>query len=136
MKTDILKQFTSLRNSLSAERTKLQARLTQIEAVLGASETSASAGVARFKAGKDLPQTAAPKKGGISAAGRARIVAAQKARWAKIKAAQAGNPAAAKPAATKPAAKKSVLSAAARAKIAAAVKARWAKAKAAGKKGL
>ncbi len=66
------------------------------------------------------------KKGGMSAAGKARIAAAQKARWAKVKAA--------KPAkvvkAAKPAKKKFVMSAAAKAKISAAVKARWAKIKA------
>ena len=67
------------------------------------------------------------KNGGMSAAGRAKIAAAQKARWAKVKS-------------VKPAAKLVVkrrgMSAAARAKIAAAAKARWAKAKAAGKKSL
>lgn len=132
MKNDILKQFTSLRNSLSAERTKLQSRLAEIEAVLGAAVPA----VAHFKAGKDLQALAAPKKkGAISAAGRARIVAAQKARWAKIKAAQAGKSGGVKSSSVKPAAK-STLSSTARAKIAAAVKARWAKAKAAGKKGL
>ena len=63
-----------------------------------------------------------PAKKGMSAAGRAKVAAAQKARWAKIKAA--------KPAVTvKP---KRTMSAAGRAKIAAAAKARWAKAKAAG----
>jgi hypothetical protein len=59
------------------------------------------------------------KKGGMSAAGRARVAAAQKARWAKIKAAKA-----------KPAAKKKKISAAGIAKIKAAQKARWAKIKA------
>jgi hypothetical protein len=68
------------------------------------------------------------KKSKMSAAGRARIIAAQKARWAKVKAGKAG----AKPAA----AKKRTMSAAARAKIAASARARWAKAKAAGKKAL
>ncbi|HEX3819726.1 MAG TPA: hypothetical protein VHW45_05320 [Candidatus Sulfotelmatobacter sp.] len=53
----------------------------------------------------------------ISAAGRARIAAAQKARWAKQKA-KAGTP------------KKRVMSAAARKRIAAAQRARWAKIKA------
>ena len=61
------------------------------------------------------------KKGGMSAAGRARIAAAQKARWAKVRAS--------KPA-TKVTAKKNKMSAAGRAKIAAAQKARWAKVKA------
>jgi hypothetical protein len=61
----------------------------------------------------------APKqKHSMSAAGKALIIAAQKARWAKIKA-------------TKPAKKKFVMSAAAKAKISAAAKARWAKIKAA-----
>jgi hypothetical protein len=67
-----------------------------------------------------------PRKYGISAAGIAKIKAAQKLRWAKVKAA--------KPAvASKPVVvKKRTMSAAGRAKIAAAAKARWAKAKAAG----
>jgi hypothetical protein len=68
----------------------------------------------------------APKKRGMSAAGRAAVAAAQKARWAKIKEA--------KPA--KAPAKKRTMSAAGRARISAAAKARWAKAKAAGKKTL
>jgi hypothetical protein len=60
----------------------------------------------------------------MSRAGRAKIAAAQKARWAKVKA-------------VKPAkAKKRKMSAAAKAKISAAAKARWAKVKAAGKKSL
>jgi hypothetical protein len=68
------------------------------------------------------------KKSGMSAAGRARIAAAQKARWAKFHAVK-------KPAKTASRARRK-LSAAARAKIAAAARARWAKAKAAGKKAL
>ena len=68
--------------------------------------------------------TAVPKKKSkMSAAGRAKIAAAQKARWAKVKISTA------KPVVKK----KSTMSAAGRAKIAAAAKARWAKAKAAGK---
>jgi len=63
------------------------------------------------------------RKGGMSAAGRARIAAAQKKRWAKIK---AGQPAVA--AVEKPAKRK--MSAAGRAAISAAAKARWARAKA------
>ena len=76
----------------------------------------------------------------ISAAGIAKIIAAQKARWAKVKSAAKG---AAKPAAkpsvkaaAKAPAKKGKMSAAARAKIAAAARARWAKAKAAGRTSL
>jgi hypothetical protein len=77
--------------------------------------------------------TKSPKKGGMSAAGRAKIAAAARARWAKIK---AGKPVSAKPAAKAPAKKKGGMSAAGRAKIAAAAKARWAKVKAAGKTSL
>jgi hypothetical protein len=70
------------------------------------------------------------KRGGMSAAGRARIVAAQKARWAKIKGTKS---AAAKAQPAKPVKKRSTMSAAAKAKISAAAKARWAKVKGAGK---
>jgi hypothetical protein len=63
----------------------------------------------------------------MSAAGRAAVAAAQKARWAKIKRAKK---------VLKTPAKRRKMSAAARAKIAAAAKARWAKVKAAGKKSL
>lgn len=64
----------------------------------------------------------------MSAGGRARIAAAQKARWAKLK----GKKLSGKP--VKKA--KRTMSAAARTKISAIAKARWAKAKAAGKKRL
>lgn len=72
--------------------------------------------------------TAAPRrKSRMSAAGRARIIAAQKKRWAKVNAAKGSKPARAK---------KRTMSAAARAKIAAIARARWAKVKASGKKAL
>lgn len=73
------------------------------------------------------PKAAQPvkKKGGMSAAGKARIAAAQKLRWAKVKAAKTA-PKAVK--SMKPARRK--MSAEGRAKIAAAAKARWAKVKA------
>jgi len=71
---------------------------------------------------------AAPKgRRTMSAAARAKIGAAQKARWAK-----ATGKSGAKPAKTG----RRKMSAAARARIAAAAKARWAKAKAAGKNSL
>ena len=63
----------------------------------------------------------------MSASARARIAAAQKARWAKVKGSSAAKPAGSS---------KRRMSPAARAKIAAAAKARWAKAKAAGRKSL
>jgi len=68
------------------------------------------------------------KKGGISAAGRARIAAAAKLRWAKVRAVSAAKPV------SKPAKKKFTMSAAAKAKISAAAKARWAAKKAQAKK--
>jgi hypothetical protein len=72
---------------------------------------------------------AAPRKRRkMSAAGRRKIAAAARARWAKVK----GRKSAAKP--VKKARRK--MSAAARAKIAAAARARWRKAKAAGKNSL
>lgn len=67
------------------------------------------------------------KRGTMSAAGRARIAAAQRARWAKVKGKKTSSND------HKP---KRRFSAAARAKIAAAAKARWAKAKAQGKTSL
>jgi hypothetical protein len=65
----------------------------------------------------------------MSTAGRARIAAAQRARWAKYNAAK-GVPAAKS---SKSSRSRRTLSSAAKAKIAAAARARWAKAKAAGK---
>lgn len=72
------------------------------------------------------PAAAPKKKRKMSAAGLANIRAAQKARWAKVKAA-------AKPA-QPPRKKKFTMSAAAKAAISKAAKARWAKIKAAQKK--
>ena len=69
-------------------------------------------------------KTAKPKRT-MSRAARAKIAAAQRARWAK----QKGSKPSAKPAPKK----KRKMSAAARARISAAAKARWVKAKAAGK---
>jgi hypothetical protein len=66
-------------------------------------------------------------RGKISAAGRARITAAQKARWAKVK----GKGTSGKGVTIR---KKRTMSASARRKIAAAQRARWAKVKAAKKK--
>ena len=76
------------------------------------------------------PAAAPKKKVKISAAGIARIKAAQKARWAKIKAAKP----VAKPAPAPRPARKWKLSAAGKARIIAASKAYWAKVKAAKKK--
>jgi len=89
---------------------KIDGLQTELERLLGSSNS----------------QAASTGKRTMSASARARIAAAQKARWAKVKGET-----------EKPASKgKRKMSAAARAKIAAAAKARWAKAKAAGKKSL
>jgi hypothetical protein len=69
-------------------------------------------------------------RGGMSAAGRARIAAAAKARWAKIRKSKGSAPT------TAPKKAKRTFSPEVRAKIAAAAKARWAKAKEAGKTAL
>jgi hypothetical protein len=78
-------------------------------------------------------ESAAPSRGrkarSISAAGRARISAAQKARWAKAKRGAADSNGDAAPAEEK---KKRKVSRAARAKLSAAAKARWARARATG----
>jgi hypothetical protein len=67
------------------------------------------------------------RRGAMSAPGRARIAAAQRARWAKVKA-ESGNPS------VVTSHKKRSMSASARRRIAAAQRARWAKAKAAKRK--
>jgi hypothetical protein len=79
------------------------------------------------------PATTIAKKGGMSAAGRARIAAAAKLRWAKINAAKSKPIAVVKAVvkavvAAKPV-KKGGMSAAGRARIIAAQKARWSKIK-------
>ena len=71
------------------------------------------------------PTAKAKTKGGISAAGRARIAAAQKKRWAKVK----GETGATAKTALVAKKKKRKLGPEARARIVAAVKARWAKVK-------
>jgi len=85
--------------------------------------------LSRYLGAPTASDTSAPrKKSKMSAAGRARIIAAQKARWAKVKAGKT---------AAKPAKKgRRKMSAAAKAKIAASARARWARVKAAGKKSL
>ena len=92
---------------------KIESLHKQLAGILGSTAKPASTPAAKL-----------PKKKGMSAAGRARVAAAQKARWAKIKAG--------KPAPT--AKKKFTMSAVAKAKISAAAKARWAAVRAAKKK--
>ena len=85
MKKDSLKQYVTLRQSLLAEKSELETRLAAIDLALDSAPKAA-------KAAKVAPVAVAgkvaKKKKKISAAGRAAIAAAQKARWAKIKAAK------------------------------------------------
>jgi len=103
---------------------QIQQLETELASVLGGSFPSAAAksAPAAVKAGK--------KKRTMSPEARAKIVAAQKARWAKIKAGEAAAPARQ----VKPTVKAKVrrkISAEGRAKMAAAAKKRWADKKAA-----
>jgi hypothetical protein len=91
-------------------------------------ELSRLLGLTAQPGASSLAETSPRKKGGMSAAGRARLVAAQKARWAKVRAANAAG--GIKTGAPR---KKFTMSAAAKAKISAAAKARWAKIRAARK---
>jgi len=74
--------------------------------------------------------SAKPKRRGMSAAGKARIAAAQRRRWAKLRAGGKTE------APAKQGRLRRKVSAATRARLAASAKARWAKAKAAGKSAL
>ena len=98
----------------AAIKDKIQSLENKLKHILGSPAKAVTVAVPKRKRYK------------MSAAGRAKIAAAQKARWAKAKGKT-----------TKQALPKSrKMSAAARARISASAKARWAKAKAAGKKTL
>jgi hypothetical protein len=99
-----LANLSGIVKQLKKERDRAQQRLSGLNAAL-----EAFAGVYRGNNG-----TGPRRK--MSAKGRARIAAAQRARWAKVKAEQAG-----------PRPVKRTMSASARRKIAAAQRARWAK---------
>lgn len=134
--------LTAVLNKISVRPMSNIPTLTQLHRGLAISEQIASleAELAAIFAGsplsKSLPAKASvaakspvtKKKGGMSPEGRARIVAAQKARWAKIK--KAKTSAAKAQAAKAPAKKKGGLTPEGKAKLAAAMKARWAAAKA------
>lgn len=117
-----LRQAASIQEQIE----KLQAELG---CILGAPTVAAVAPAP--VAAPAVAAKAPSKKGMISAAGIARIKAAQKARWAKLKAAA---PASSAPPAKPTAPKKFTMSAAAKAAISRAAKARWAKIRAAKKK--
>ena len=97
-----MSNITSLLSELEQERSLLKSQLEQVGNALSALDARANTIVVRT----------------MSAAGRARIAAAQRARWAKLKGKRAGT--------TAPV-KKRKLSGPALARIRAAQKARWAK---------
>ena len=121
--------INSLTPSQLRQAANLKEKIAVLEKQLGQLLGAASAPTAV------APAKSAKKIGVISAAGKARISAAAKLRWAKVKAAKAKTApqAAVKAAVVKPAKKKFVMSAAAKAKLSALAKARWAKIKAAKK---
>ncbi len=121
---------STLLSSLSAQQLRRAASLRErIDAL--EKELTKILGVTVEPASGSASAARQPKKR-FSAKTRARMAAAQKARWAARK---AGKPAVVKAAAPVQKAKRHI-SAAGRAKMAAAAKARWAKVKAAGKKRL
>jgi len=101
--------LTSVLNQLEQERNRLSAQLEQVTNAI-----SALNGVSNHRTGRT-----------ISAAGRARIAAAQRARWAKRKGQRV----------VSIVARKRTMSPANRKKVAAAQRARWAKWRKAQKKG-
>jgi cell division septum initiation protein DivIVA len=113
--------LTSKQLRLAADlKDQIEALEQELGQIVGSSTTPATPAAAAE------PQ----KRRKVSAAGRARIAAAQRARWATLKGTQP--PVETLP--VKPVKKaKRTMSPAARARIALAAKARWAKAKAAGK---
>jgi len=126
MRTNSLAQFAKLHRQLTEERQTLQSRLQAINEALGDMPLPSLAAI-QDVGNQPAAKSAGRRRGGMSAAGRARIAAAQRARWAKLKGkvTPAGNSMPQKP--------KRRMSAAARKAIAAAAKKRWAAAKAAGK---
>jgi hypothetical protein len=106
--------------ALSEQIQKLEAELASILGSNAKASASAKVAAVAAKPGR--------RKRGLSAEGRARIAAAQKARWAKAKGDSETEAPAEAPKAGKRR-KKRNLSPEARARIVAAVKRRWAKAK-------
>jgi hypothetical protein len=121
-----IKHFVSLRESLLREKEQIEQRLQAINDALGHVSTPSLSSVSGAKA-PSAPSTSA---GGRSAEWRARIAAAQRARWAERRKGQDSSPAMSRKAAG---GGKRVMSPEAREKIAAAARRRWAAARRAGK---
>ncbi len=123
MKSD-LNKYLAMKTALVSEKAKLEARLNAINKVLGQDVSAPAASAA-----STAPTTTAKGKRTFSAATKAKMRAAQKARWAKIKG-KADSAAAPAAAGAKKKRKKRKMSAAGRTAIVAAQKARWAAIKA------
>ena len=113
--SNILNLSSAKLGRIAALKGQLEKIQSQLQALVG---ESAAVTVAK----------PAKKKRTMSAAGRAKIAAAARARWAKVRAATKGAP---KKPAVVAVKKKRTMRAAGRAKIAAAARARWAKVRAA-----
>ena len=115
MKSDI-QNYLKLQAALTNEKAKLEARLSDINRVLGGEVSVVAAAPVATRGGKRT----------FSAATKAKMAAAQKARWAAKKGTADATKAVAT-ASTPAPKKKRKMSAAGKANIRAAVKARWAK---------
>lgn len=107
-----LNKYLKLQAAITNEKAKIEARLNTINQVLGGAVPRVA-----------VPAATPTGKRTFSAATKAKMAIAQKARWATLK----GKPAAPAPATPSAPAPKRKMSAAGKANIRAAVKARWAK---------
>jgi hypothetical protein len=121
---DLITQFIELNAALKEEKAEIEAKLGEINRLLSGNVPPPFSSLMA-----QVPTPFARKRRGMSAAGRARIIAAQKARWTKVHAERGAVKA-------PPIIGRRRMSAAGRARIAAAARARWAKAKRAGKNSL
>jgi hypothetical protein len=119
--------MTNLHNLTVAELREVVALKEKIEALQSEMDSIAGAAGASAPSGKPAGR-GRPGKRHMSASARARIGAAQKARWAKIRKSGKASASAAAPVEKK----KRRVSRAARARLSAIAKARWARVKAAG----
>ena len=78
--------LTGVLQHLRSEQQRLQKQLQRVEAAL-----SALAGLGGRRPGRPRGSKNVRRRRGMSASGRARIAAAQRARWAKIRAQKKGS---------------------------------------------
>jgi hypothetical protein len=114
-----MSNMIQIQNDLQAKRRELQHELGRIDAAI-----SALSGLGRSADSRTSETGSSTGRRVLSIGARQRIAAAQRARWAKVRAAKKG---AASAVAVRPG---RVMSAAARRRIAAAQRARWAKVRA------